>query len=106
MRFSTSGIVWLAATAVFVASSLVCADTPEVAGASSGNVAGHVPEQNQQAQRAPMHVTDVAPSSLWWAPGEGRTLPALATYADSFGEVGVLSSSGPVPTRGHPFFEP
>lgn len=106
MRFSTSGIAWLAATAVVVAGSLADAASTEVPGASAGNVAGHVPEQNRQAQRAPTRATENAPSSNWWSPGDGRTLPALATYGDPFGEVGVLSSSGPVPTRGHPFFEP
>src|SRR5690349_13845040 len=106
MRSSTSGIAWLATTAIIITASLVSAATTEVPGASSGNVAGHVPEQNQQAQRAPTRATEGAPSSNWWSPGDGRTLPALATYKDPFGEVGVLSSSGPVPTRGHPFFEP
>src|SRR5690348_15044575 len=106
MRFSTSGIAWLATTAIMVTASIAGAATTEVPGASSANVAGHVPEQNQQAQRAPTRATEGAPSSSWWAPGDVRTLPALATYADPFGEVGVLSASGPVPTRGHPFFEP
>lgn len=106
MRSSTSGIARLAAAAVMVAASLAGAGTTEVPGAGSGNVAGHVPDQNQQAQGAPTRVTEGAPSSHWWSPGDGRTLPALVTYGNSFGDVGVLNSSGPVPTRGHPFFEP
>ncbi len=78
----------------------------DVPGAASNNVSGHVPEQNQQAQRAPASYAKGSSSSQWWSPGGGETLPALATYSDPFGEVGVLSSGGPVPTRGHPFFEP
>src|SRR3569833_620115 len=106
MRLSTSAIAWFAATAMSVASAEACAATSEVPGANPGNVAGHVPEQEQQAQRAPARATQSAPSSQWWSPGDGRTLPALATYGDPYGEVGVLSASGAVPTRGHPFFEP
>lgn len=106
MRSSTSGIARLAATAVMVAASLAGAATTETPGAGSGNVAGHVPDQNRQAQGAPTRASHGGPSSYWWSPGDGDTLPALATYGNSFGEVGVLNASGPVPTRGHPFFEP
>jgi hypothetical protein len=42
----------------------------------------------------------------WWAPGQGSPLPALAVYANDRGQVGVLNTSGPVETKGHPFFEP
>ena len=119
MRYSTFAFAWLAAMAMAVASPMLRAANDAraaltmlaaatVPGASPSNVAGHVPEQKQQAQRAaaPASATESAPSSQWWSPGDGRTLPALATYGNSAGEVGVLSSSGPVPTRGHPFFEP
>jgi len=51
------------------------------------------------------HVGAAGPSG-WWSPGEGGRLPAYATYANDYGEVGVLNTSGPVDTRGHPFFEP
>src|SRR5687767_10752675 len=46
------------------------------------------------------------PDMRWWSPGEGATLPWLATYANPFGEAGVLNAGGPVVTKGHPFFEP
>ena len=44
--------------------------------------------------------------SDWWAPGSGKTLPALAVYGDPAGHVGILNANGPVDTKGHPFFEP
>jgi hypothetical protein len=106
MRFSTSGIARFAATAIMAAAALAGAATTEVPGAGSGNMAGHIPDQNQQGQGAPTRPTQRAASSQWWSPGDGRTLPALATYPNSFGEVGVLNASGPVSTQGHPFFEP
>ena len=42
----------------------------------------------------------------WWSPGDGRVLPAAATYENSFGRLGILNADGPVQTKGHPFFEP
>ena len=47
-----------------------------------------------------------AEPARWWSPGDGGRLPAYATYANDYGEVGVLNSSGPIDTKGHPFFEP
>ena len=83
-----------------------------IAGLSIGNarateVAGHVPQQNAQAQLAPVAAAaHEPPSTSWWAPGDGKTLAALAPYGNASGSVGVLNASGPVPTKGHPFFEP
>jgi hypothetical protein len=42
----------------------------------------------------------------WWSPGSGLPLPAFAEYANSFGKVGILNTSGTITTKGHPFFEP
>ena len=47
-----------------------------------------------------------AEPARWWSPGEGGRLPAYATYANDYGEVGMLNTSGPIDTKGHPFFEP
>src|SRR4051794_14581470 len=105
MSFNKAGVAWIAATAIAVAAPLLRAAT-DVPGANPGKVAGHVPAQKEQAQSAPTDTTESPPSSQWWSPGDGRTLPAQASYRDSVGEVGVLNSSGEVPTRGHPFFEP
>ncbi len=68
--------------------------------------AGHLPEQARQAQRAPVGAVDSEPSATaWWAPGNGRTLAALATYRDDNGSIGILNADGAVDTRGHPFFD-
>jgi hypothetical protein len=40
----------------------------------------------------------------WWAPGDGRPLPAEALYANASGALGILNTAGPVDTRDHPFF--
>lgn len=42
----------------------------------------------------------------WWDPGEDRPLPAYVEYANDYGRVGLLNSSGEIVTDGHPFFEP
>ncbi len=42
----------------------------------------------------------------WWAPGEGRTLPATTSFANEHGRTGILNASGAIDTRGQPFFEP
>ena len=44
-------------------------------------------------------------SDLWWSPGEDRPLPAYIEYANDYGRVGLLNSSGTIVTDGHPFFE-
>ncbi len=74
--------------------------------ASASDPPAHVPDQNQQAQRAPARqVQNTSPSADWWAPGDGKLLAALASYSNDSGNVGVLNTSGPVITTGHPFFE-
>jgi hypothetical protein len=47
-----------------------------------------------------------AAAAEWWAPGDGRTLPASAAYANPSGALGMLNADGALDTRGHPFFEP
>ena len=44
-------------------------------------------------------------ASDWWSPGQGTPLPAFAVYGNDRGEVGVLHASGPIATKGHPFFD-
>jgi hypothetical protein len=46
-----------------------------------------------------------SPPPRWWAPGEGRVFPAQVDYDNGGGTLRVLLSGGPMPTRGHPFFE-
>lgn len=88
--------------AAFAASN----NTAEVPGASKDKVAGHVPDQNQQAQQAPITPDVSTPSARWWSPGEGTPLAELTPYPNEFGQLGVLNTAGVVDTRGHPFFEP
>jgi hypothetical protein len=47
-----------------------------------------------------------AAAGAWWAPGDGRPLPAYVEYANAAGRLGILNADGPVTTAGHPFFEP
>ena len=51
-------------------------------------------------------LASAAAAGEWWAPGDGRPLPAEALYANAAGALGILNTSGTVDTRGHPFFEP
>jgi len=46
------------------------------------------------------------PAMQWWAPGDGRILPAFIEYGNDLGRLGLVNQNGPVETRGHPFFEP
>ncbi len=50
---------------------------------------------------APGHDVD-----RWWAPASGRVFPESAVYADEQGELETLLQGGPMPTAGHPFFQP
>jgi hypothetical protein len=43
-------------------------------------------------------------AAQWWAPGDGRPLPAEGLYENAVGALGVLNTAGPLETRGHPFF--
>ncbi|HUQ50666.1 MAG TPA: hypothetical protein VM692_00505 [Gammaproteobacteria bacterium] len=45
-----------------------------------------------------------AAAGEWWAPGDGRPLPAEALYANPAGALGILNTAGAVETRNHPFF--
>lgn len=42
----------------------------------------------------------------WWAPGDGRPMPASIEYPNEFGRLRVLNANGAFPTKGHAFFEP
>jgi hypothetical protein len=72
-----------------------------------GSVAGHVPEQLEQAEAVPASSTDGANGpARWWAPGEGRPFPEFVEYANADGALGLFNSEGRFETKGHPFFEP
>lgn len=43
--------------------------------------------------------------TTWFEPGGSGVFPADVSYENEAGRVGILSASGPVETKGHPFFE-
>jgi len=87
-----------------MASTVLAADD-KVPG-TSGEVAGHVPDQLQQAQSAPITPSSAPAASRWWSPGQGTPLAELEPYANEYGALAILNSAGPIETKGHPFFEP
>ena len=42
----------------------------------------------------------------WIEPGQTTTLPAEMQFEDPTGQLGIVNASGPINTKGHPFFEP
>ena len=72
-------------------------------------MAGHTPAQAQQAQQIPTGPV-AAPrggsTREFWSPGNGQVFAARASYKNEFGSVGIINLKGPIPTVGHPFFEP
>ena len=46
------------------------------------------------------------PHTAWVSAGSGQTLPRELVFENALGRLGVLNTSGPVETAGHPFFEP
>jgi hypothetical protein len=74
---------------------------------AQGVVAGHVPDQLEQAQQTPATATKPADGPpRWWAPGEGRVFPEFLQYDNPTGAVGLYNQGGAFKTAGHPFFEP
>ena len=55
---------------------------------------------------ATIGLASLAAAAEWWAPGDGRPLPAEALYANATGALGILNTAGTIDTRDHPFFEP
>jgi hypothetical protein len=49
---------------------------------------------------------DEARAGAWISPGEAAAFPAAATYPNGYGTLGIVNTSGPVETKGHPFFTP
>jgi hypothetical protein len=47
-----------------------------------------------------------ARGGAWWSPGDGRVLPATASYENPFGLLSILNTAGAIPTKGNAFFEP
>ena len=72
-------------------------------------VPGHVPDQQEQAQKAPVSTAaadSYASSDLWWSPGQGGTLAATQQFENAHGRLGLINTGGAIDTKGHPFFEP
>ena len=55
---------------------------------------------------ATIGLASLAAAAEWWAPGDGRPLPAEALYANAAGALGILNTAGTIDTRDHPFFAP
>jgi len=73
---------------------------------SVGQVAGHVPDQNEQAQSAPISRSASPRGQHWWSPGDPRSLQEFVTYPNAYGQLGLLIEGAPIETGGHAFFEP
>ncbi|MGX7897005.1 hypothetical protein [Tsuneonella sp. HG222] len=71
-----------------------------------GDVAGHVPDQNEQAQAAPVVDSASPRGAHWWSPGDRRRIPGYVTYPNAYGQLGFLVEGAPIETQGHAFFEP
>ena len=72
-------------------------------------VPGHVPDQREQAQKAPVSTAaadSYASSDLWWSPGKGGTLATTQQFENAHGRLGLINTGGAIDTKGHPFFEP
>jgi len=94
-------LVVLAGSAAYGASQQ--SDTP----GAQGVVAGHVPDQLEQAASTPVSTGQTGDGpSHWWDPGDGRVFPQYVEYPNAVGSVGILNEGGTFNTAGHPFFEP
>lgn len=58
------------------------------------------------AQSPASQAKDAYAKSSWWEPGKGGVMPAVLDFKDPQGAIGVINASGPVDTKGHPFFTP
>jgi hypothetical protein len=47
-----------------------------------------------------------AGGARWWQPGSGAPLPASISFDNADGKLEILNTSGPIDTKGHPFFTP
>jgi hypothetical protein len=82
------------------------AQTNDKTPGASGDIAGHVPDQLEQAQSAPIAPFSSTFVSRWWSPGQGTPLAELEAYTNEHGVLGIYNSAGTFETKGHPFFEP
>jgi hypothetical protein len=71
-----------------------------------GVISGQTPSQNAQAVAAPIGPEASASGYSWWSAGDGVGVAGSQEFSASLGKVGVLNASGPITTKGHPFFEP
>ncbi len=89
-------------TTLALTSAIGADDTP----GASGDVAGHVPSQLEQAQSAPIAPSSSTFVSRWWSPGQGTPFEPLEPYTNDYGVIAMLNADGRIETKGHPFFEP
>jgi hypothetical protein len=114
-RRNTAAGLWLCSAAALALSGAIASrglasgqNSQSVTPGAVGTVAGHVPEQAEQADQSPVDTSASASpaTSQWWSPGSGKPLAAASDYADPYGRIGIVNTGGPVVTKGHPFFEP
>jgi hypothetical protein len=55
---------------------------------------------------ARLHAAGAGAPYSWIEPGQNTILPAEMQFDDPLGQLGIVNASGPVNTKGHPFFEP
>jgi hypothetical protein len=108
----------LGAAALLTAVANAWAQSPEASFVRStqpgaiGVISGQTPSQITQADRAPIAPAAIAPAastegySGWWNPGNGAELGASSEFDDPAGKIGLINATGPIDTKGHPFFEP
>jgi hypothetical protein len=76
---------------------------------ASQPVPGHVPDQKEQAQKAPVSGESddgYAMTDQWIGPGKGGKLGGKQEFENPHGRLGVINASGDIDMKGHPFFEP
>jgi hypothetical protein len=63
---------------------------------ASRDTVGHVPDQKEQAQAAPVvtDAVDYADGSQWWSPGQGDVLEAKPEFANAHGRLGLINTKG------------
>jgi len=102
-QWSRTGRIACAVVATAVTVAMFAARAAEPG--ARGEVAGHVPAQAEQAQKAPITPSASPRQFHWWSPGDARRFEPFTTYPDDVGDLGVLLDRGSLETKGHPFFE-
>ncbi len=91
---------------LFAKKPLLAARVAAAVTVAAGVTAALLPLLQSRADSTHLELPAYTEEPTWWDAGDGRVMPQTMSIKNPNGSVGIINASGPIETKGHPFFEP